>query len=264
LSGGASGAIGGLGAAGPVGAAIAAVVTLPDVLRGIDDTIGGLVGMFEDLPAALTTALEETVPAILESIPQLVSAVLQAAIEIPGIVLEAIPEIVAGLVGMLPDLISGLVDAVVKLGQEVLSSMLSGGLFVAIGEGVWNALNDMLNGVPQKIAEAILRVFEPLLKPFRDKEGRFLGTDLRAEGGRSLFGIELPSFARGTSEITRTGVAVVHRGEEIRRPGQARTGGAAPVIHVHGATDVREVVRQVRAVLGGDYGPSYGTGEVLP
>lgn len=272
-AGGAGSVMGLVGAAGPIGAGIAAVVKLPEIVDGLAGTIGGLANMLEDLPDALTTALTETIPDLLaEGIPRIVGAVVEAVASLPGVIVEAVPAIVASLFTMLPTLVTEIIDGLVAALPDLLvaalkmaiSSIFLGGPFtLAIVEGIYEGLKGLFDMLPQGIADAIAKVFERVTDPLRGPEGKFLGTDLTAEGGRSLFGVDLPSFARGTNEVTRTGLAVVHRGEEIRRSGMARGAAAAPVIHVHGP-DTREIVRQIREVLGGDYGPGYGLGEVLP
>ncbi len=267
LSGGAGGAVGALGAAGPVGAAIAAVVGLPDLIDGIADTLGGLGDMFDTLPDRLGTALGETLPNLIGDLPDLVTAIVQAVLELPGVIVQAVPELVSELTQLVPRLIvdlgTMLVDQIPALFADGLEFLLSGGLIGAVAEGVWDALNDLFAGLPQKFADKIGEALMSITKPFQDKEGRVLGTDFTAEGGRSLFGVELPSFDRGSSEITRTGVAKVHKGEEITRAGRGRSAGGGHTFHIYGP-DTREIIRQIREVVGGDFGPGYGLGETVP
>lgn len=239
LTGGGAGVLGAVGAAGPVGAALVAVTQIPSVIEGIDDTLDDLTQTFQDLPDLLRSALTETVPDILRDLPDLVGAVLDVVVDLPVILAEAIPEVLAGLISAIPEILAGVIE----------------------GFGQW--LRTLFFDLPKAIAQAI----GDALNPFsRGPEGdrNFLGTNLTAQGGRRLFGIDLPEFSRGTSEITRTGVALVHRGEEIRRASEPRSSGrTAPVINVYGP-DTREIVRQLREHLGGDYGPTYGLGDDLP
>lgn len=259
-----------LATTGPVGAAIATLVSLPGIFDGLLNTVDELVGTFTELPSEIGRTLTETIPDILGGLGDLVTSIVGAALDLPGILMDAVPELVSSIVQVIPNLIGDLVtmfaEKLPQMFADGIEFLLSGGLYGAIASGVWDALNEVLNDLPQKIADKLGEALSDLLTPFKDKEGRVLGTDFTAEGGRSLFGWDLPSFDRGTSEITRTGLSMVHRGEEITRASQAGRGrlSAAPVtINVHGG-DVREIVRQLREHLGGDYGPTFGLGESLP
>lgn len=243
LTGGGAGALGAIGAAGPVGAALVAVTQIPSVIEGIDNTLDELTDTFRNLPDALRTALGETLPDILRDLPDLVGAVLDLLVDLPLILAEVLPEILTELIAAIPSILARAI--------ETLPAMLA----------------TVFYELPKAFAMAIADALNPFSSG-PDGDRNILGTNLTARGGRRVFGWDLPEFSRGTSEITRTGLAVVHRGEEIRRAGEGRSGGggrlaSAPVIHVYGS-DPREVVRQLREILGGDYGASYGLGERLP
>ncbi len=283
ISGGAGGIVGGalkgisaaggdgvmvaLATTGPVGAAIATLVSLPGIFDGLLDTVSDLVGTFTELPSEIGRTLTETIPGILGGLGDLVTSIVGAALDLPGILMDAVPELVSSIVQLVPNLIGDLVTMFAeKLPQmfvQAIEFLLSGGLYGAIARGVWDGLNEVFNDFPQKIADKLGEMLSKVLNPFKDKEGDFLGTNLTAEGGRRIAGWDLPSFDRGTSEITRTGIARVHRGEEIRRKGEGPSRGAAPVINVYGP-DTREIVRQIRELLGGDHGAGYGLGDALP
>jgi hypothetical protein len=262
LSGGAGGVMSSLGAAGPVGAAIAAVVALPDIIDQIAGTVDGLVDMFEAFPEKLSKALTETLPGIIDAIPDLVVAIVEAVIALPGIIMEMVPELVSSIAALVPTLIGDLVTSLAEnlptMLADGLSSLLSGGLYGAILKGVWDGMNEALNGLPDKIAEAIGKLLAPLTKPFKDKEGDFLGTDLKAaKGEKKLFGINVPFFDMGTPRIQRGGLAVVHEGERISSVGEGRSGGS-PINVTVVADSPRDMIRQMQGLLG-----PYGLGETL-
>lgn len=261
-AGGAGAAMSLVGAAGPVGAAIAAVVALPDIIDQIAGTVDGLVDMFEAFPEKLSKALTDTLPGIIEAIPDLVTAIVEAVIALPGIIMEMVPELVSSLTALVPtligDVITSLAENLPTMLADGLSSLLSGGLYGAILKGVWDGMNEALNGLPDKIAEAIGKLLAPLTKPFKDKEGDFLGTDLRAaKGEKKLFGLDVPFFDTGTPRIQRGGLAVVHEGEEIRKAGGGRSTGS-PINVTVVADSPREMIRQMQSLLG-----PYGLGETL-
>jgi hypothetical protein len=269
LAGGSSGAMGALGSAGPVGWVIAAIVALPDVIDKLADVVGGITDMFETLPERMSVALGETLPDMIAGVGDMIGAIVQAAFDLPNVIMDALPEIVSQITQLVPNLIGDLIDRFSEefgeLFADGIHTLFGGGVTDAIVKGLWDGVNDAFNDFPEKIAKAIGEWLSKVATPFKDKQGDVLGTNLTAEGGRRLFGVDLPSFDRGTSEITRTGLARVHRGEEISRKGEgrSRSGGMAPVINVYGP-DTRELVRQIRELLGGDHGAGYGLGDTLP
>ena len=268
------GPLGGLAAAGPVGLGVAAVVGLPDAIDGLAAGVDSMTSLFEGLPEALTTALGETLPAILRDLPDLAVAITEAALSLPEVLLSTLPEIVAGLVAALPELVIGVVQALIESLPQILmsaleltlSSIFLGGPFVAaVAEGLWEGFQALIDQLPEGIANALQRLLYQVISPLSDTQGRFLGTDLRAEGGMSFLGVELPSFDRGSSEITRDGLALLHRGERIERDtGGGGGGGSRTVtINVNGVSDPREVVRLLYEHLGRDDGPTFAFGDRL-
>lgn len=230
LGGGVDGVTSLLAAAGPIGAAIGASLNLGSITDSLDGLVDGLMSAITDLPSILTRLLSEVVPSILSSLPDLAGALVEAVVQLPAILIAALPEI-----------LKAQVMALVELPVQIASAL-------------WDALRDL----PQLIWEGLKDLFNGI---FKDKEGRVLGTDLRgAKGERSLFGAR---FDSGSREITRTGMALLHRGEEVRRRAyRGPTTGGGHTINVYGP-DTREVVREIRTLLGGDYGYAYGTGDSL-
>jgi hypothetical protein len=203
-------------------------------------------------PVGAIIAIVAALPDLLDKLISINESLLEMADQWPDKLKKAMTE--------------GLPKLIAETGPALAGKIVEA--FVQLPFILYEAMPKIILAVFQSIGNSVKEIFEGILKglaPLTDKQGRFLGTDFKAEGGRSLFGIELPSFDRGTSEITRTGLATVHKGEEIRRAGQSPRGmpGGSPTFNIHGG-DTRETIRQIREVLGGSYGPGYGTGEVWP
>lgn len=246
--GGVSGVSSLLAAAGPIGAAISAGINLGPIVDGLGGLVDSVIDVVTDLPEILSTLLTEVVPEILGSIPELVTAIIETVGDLPAILIEAIPEIIGSLLSLLIELPQILTTSLLDLLQD-LPQMIVDGTRQLVSD-LWA----QLQGLPELIWEGVKGLFG-----LGDRQ--LLGTDLTAaKGERSLFGI---SFDSGSREITRTGMAMLHRGEEVTRKAYRGAGRAQPAtINVYGP-DTREIVRQVSALLGGQYGPSYGTGDTL-
>lgn len=275
LSSAMSGGLGGLLAAlGPIGAGIQAVMSIPDVLDQALGFVSGLTDTFEAFPEAISSALTETLPAIFEELPDLISAVLEAVLMLPGILSEAIPEVIASVVASIPEILESVIGSLVEALPDLiwtalkmgLESFFLGGPFVLeIAKGLWEGLDKVFAGVPGEIADAILDALKSVLDqvagPLKNKEGEWLGTNLRAAAGeKSILGLNLPSWSEGTSRVTTSGLAWVHAGNEVSRAsmrGSERSPSGPIVINMHLA-DGRDAGRHVRETLG-----TYGLGETL-
>lgn len=168
--------------------------------------------------------------------------------QIPDMLIRALPDLVASLITLIPRLILDL---------------------VASGPLLFASLIEALIDMPKTIASSFFQMFAEFWARIKasldrvtgvlsNKDGQFLGTGLgaRSEGNRRFLGIRIPKLDTGGT-VTRSGLALVHRGEEFSGVGRHRQplgGGGSVTNHVTfnvtPTQDVDRFVREVRARLG--------------
>lgn len=242
MSGGVAGIIG-MAIGGPAGAAIAQAFDL--IREGtLDDMVTGLVGQVEQFlnnaPEVLGDLVSESIPAILAALPRILGDLHSIGPQLLAAFIEGIPELVGAFIEQVPQIAISIATAFIDAWAQLFSA-------------------DFWVGVGEQLAKSISEAVASVLNVFKDSEGHVLGTDLKAaKGEKKLFGITLPFFDEGTPRITQTGLAVVHKNEEIRQAG--RGGGMGGLtIHFNGPVyGEREIVRALRQMLG-----THGLGEQL-
>lgn len=247
LGGLGSGSLGGLlssVAGGPIGVLVAAIA---DIGPHIDDAINSNLSMLlrfgpdtADAIDSLLTNLPTTLGRVLPAI--IVNLLSRTAVDIAVSVLANLP-------GLLLSVLEGLF---LRLPIELAQSF--GELF-----------DRLMNEFPDELARSFFSgwslvrqdigaVLDFLQKP-GNAVGDALGIHLGAQAEEKRFlGIRIPSFDRFQDShgvVTRSGLAMVHKGESIGgRVGGSGGGVTIGAIHLHGVQDVDELVRQIRRRLG--------------
>jgi hypothetical protein len=240
----AQGGISGIASAvgGPIGALVAALLNafdqLPDLIQSLSDQA---LEIFVGLPGKLGDILGTVLPDLIVTlIPQLVQGFALLPFQITEAFLKAMPSLLASLIELLPDIALAFADAM----ERMLSSLFSPAFWLGVLRAAWADLTDHLKAT-----------FGSL--------GSILGTHLgaNAAGHRSLFGVHLPKLDDG-GIITRTGMAIVHKGEQyLGAPGsstaRATAGRSGPVFNIASLTigDIRSIADALRRQRG-----SFGTG----
>jgi hypothetical protein len=231
----------GLAMAGPVGLIASLFFQLPDMMDGITEKLDGALEFIQGFPDALRGVLTETLPDILtEMIPALIDGVVALVVELPGIIIDAIPVLVAALGEMM---------------AKNLAS-LPGHLFELVMT-IPNLIIDAIKALPANIGQAVVDALGKGVKKVGDfigPKGGILGTQLGAQADtKKIFGIELPFLDTGGT-VTRTGLAVVHAGEEYSGVGRNRRsmGGGMSVgsITMNGVNDPRAFVDELNRLFG--------------
>lgn len=230
LSGGLTGILEAFG--GPLGSLVAAVLgllkNLPDLAAGL---MGEVIALVTDLPNQLGNLLGVVLPNIIAyGIPQLITGFVTLIPRLVLGIIGAIPALVGAMVNLIPQLLA---DLVIEL-KGLFSYVFGGQFFREMGEAVGAAVQQLV---------ASLNVLG-------------IGGGAQAQEHKFL-GVKIPFFDKfqdSAGTVTRTGLAVVHRGEQIS--GRGGGGGVTiGAIHVHGVQDPRRFVEQLRNQLG-----AYGLG----
>jgi len=221
LSGDRGAILGAVGSAGPIGAIISAIL--------------GAVTM---IGAAGADGVEEKLRGINDDIVNGIRA-------LPEIIGEVLPELSGELV---PDLISSLIEAAPELGLGIAESIWS-----TAGAIIGGLIDALIDGFKSAIAEGLGGTLGNLFG------GGDIGNALTGglfSGWDSFVG----SFDSGSDFIDRTGLALVHRKEQITPEGGRQTGAAAfgglgggPTINITGfigADMLTELDRQMRISAG--------------
>jgi septal ring factor EnvC (AmiA/AmiB activator) len=216
LGGDALGLLGGLGPAGAVaGAGLG-------VLQGIG-AAGGAAGLEEKL----------------DQMTENITAGIRA---LPGILGEVLPEFIAEFI---PQLIASLIES----GPDV---------FAAITTGTVKAIGMLLRRLPGILLDALKQVFKGTFEKLGDafrNSGQAIRGFLDDPGGYMAGNAGVQSFAKGTSLVDRTGIALVHRGEQIiphgGRATQAAGGSGGPsgvTININGIVGPETLNELSRAI----------------
>lgn len=218
------GALGILAALGPQGAIASNLISLglalPDIL---DDLI-------DELPAIIEKLLVELPAALAASLPELI----QVMREMPLMMIEAMPGLIQSLIVDLPiALLKGLPDALSTILVDIPSA------FIAAAPEIFKSL---IVELPRAFAEALAEILDRLLggkiKEARTTVSQGLeGIDPRLLGlfGGFLKGGNQQSFAHGGT-VGKTGMALVHRGEEIVPENGVSTSSQARSIGMGGSS----------------------------
>lgn len=206
---------------------------------------GQIDGFVRSIPA-LATGFVKDFESVLSAWPDAVDQLLK---DLPGVLVESAPKMALSFVTMGPRLGLAMAGAFV----DGFKALFSADFWKDLGRGLVDAIEEALaslNPFQGKGGDP----FGTDLTPGRGERAKFLGIEI----GKAAKGQKLPSFDaafRHPMQISQTGLAVVHRGEEIGRSGALR--GATNNFYVT-ATDPDDFVRKVQRILG-----SYGTGASL-
>lgn len=168
-------------------------------------------------------------------------------IDLPLKIIENGPRLIAEIIGLIPRIILQMIASAPMIFAEVIEAIFD--LPAQIGRE--------FGAMFQQFVEDIKEAFGKIGDLFTGKEGKFLGTSLAGKenaGNRSLFGIKLPSFDDG-GRVTRTGLAMVHAGEEYSGVGRRLGGRQQPTsvvvnLHAHGISDPDRLIREFQKRLG--------------
>ena len=209
----------GLSNMGWIGAIIAAVLQLGE--QGAD----GQRQQILEIQHALANGIKALPEMIAEVIPDITTDFTES---IPEAIAQALPTLIAAGVEManylLQHLPAILTEAIATAIKDMVSGLFSTGKDLVSGEGGMNSVMKFLTG------------------------GVFDTADIQDM---------IPKFASGSTFVARTGLALVHQGEEVIQPGgvAARLGGGSGDIHIHmqgwlGADMLSELDRAMR-IAGG-------------
>ena len=214
-------------------------------LIGVLDLPAQLRDIIREIPQHLVGALSATLDLYSESIPDAIRAIVS---EIPNMILTIGPQLVLSFATLGP-----------RIALEITAAMVHGIASLFSPEFWIRAARSFAAAVGQEIND--------ILNPFRS--GGALGTNLSpAKGEQARFlGIKLPKFDIAMQRpvtLTQTGLAVVHKGEEIRAAGSATVagGGGGLHVHVHGAVVGRNAAQELARMLQRELG-TRGSGASL-
>lgn len=214
---------------GPWGALLATANTAARSFGGTEEEPGWMVRLIDEMMSVEQDFFREF-ESFLDQLPERIA-------KIPGMVeaISTLPlKIAMSLIEHSPELLASLIEVMIELPFIVIKGFA-----------------EALSNLPEDFAIAFAKAMEGLGGRVGDTLGIHMGAQAKASGDRELFGIHIPKFDRFSESpgmITRTGLAVVHRGEEIGPPRR----GAVSIgqIHVHGVQDAQRFVEQLRAKLG--------------
>lgn len=242
-------------AGGDIGGAITGA------LEGFLGPLGSLIGGALQTVAAFgergATTILDDLTGFLENLFKGLPEIGKFVQELPFRLLKELPGLLQGL---LESVFSGEGLAIMLEGIGYLLTELPGALISAIADGVWSGLQNFWSTITEwwesRGSEAREFIFAG------EDDRRLFGNiwDSVSEGIQDLF-----SFDKG-GRVSRTGLAVVHRGERIIQPGAAAGGGARAAMAPGGGalnvqinsivTDRNAIPRLVRELerVYGDYG----------
>lgn len=211
-----------LGAAS-TGSVAAVVGTALSNAGPIGALVTGIVSIAGDLEST-ADELTGNLVHITDNLPKGLAAVIN---DVPETILATLPSLLEMVVTLVPTLI----EATVKMVGQLFSAEFWNQMGKAIGDAIMSALDP----------------FDKERKSDRDTTAGIAGTNEAAKGLKLPKNI--PSFAEQTPLITRSGLAIVHRGEEIRAAG---SGGRSVTINVGKieTKDPVDFVRQIQRMLG--------------
>jgi len=193
-----------LGVAGPYGALAGAA-------------LGGLAALGETGAQGVIDAIEalgDQLQAGLEALPDLLEALAE---RLPDLV----PALVGALVDAAPDILVAVVEAVVALSRELTMLPLT------LAKALWQALRDWWKEIGGfgGLVKALLEALARLAKNIGESVGNAVSTvvDILIPGGErglfskeGLFGLKnVPILQEGRTFVERTGLALIHQGEQI-------------------------------------------------
>lgn len=223
---------------GPVGAAVGALsgvfLQLPQAVNQLSSQVLGLVngipetvsGLLTQLPAVLTSVIPQAIAGIATMVPKLAEAVISAA-----------PQIAISLVAMAPRIGLAIAGSMI----DILGRLFSPQYWIGIG-----------NAFVQGIRAEFNRFIEDLsnvLNVFKDRQGRFLGVNLRRDDTpNSIFGVRIGGRpdTRGDDPVRGpTGAPPSGQNSRSANSGRGHTFNVTVV-----ANDGRTVARSMRDLLG--------------
>lgn len=206
---GVNGALSVVGQMGPVGAIVQAVLQLITAIgdglldsvhewvMGLFDTIGKLP---EVLTSAITKSITEGIPAMMDMIPRFIESFIASFPEMLQAGLMMIPQVVAGLLKLL-------ITDLPKMAQAMIEMLADPQMWMDVAKAFVEALSGMFTGA------------------FDGVNGKGGKTNVAGVIANPL-GALVGAFADGTEYVSRTGIAMVHAGEEIRQKGGAWSSAA--------------------------------------